>query len=229
MAEKVRTCVICGNNTSVLYSLPRNSELRNRWLEFIYGTPPARYNTYILVCCSHFERSDFSNYGEYSRGFASMLILKPGSVPSRRSTTSSQPSTSQTLVTPIIHTSTQTDPPSLLCRATQLSRGTQTESFITSTSIATSTLDAPWGPVHSTPIKSVVPRAAKRPWVDEEEEEEEEEDEESDHCTVPTEPQSSTYDPAQLKPTYWPSVSGNSLLIRRTTQAGTTTRTFLPK
>ncbi|XP_049325598.1 uncharacterized protein LOC125785662 isoform X2 [Astyanax mexicanus] len=120
-----------------------------------------------------------------------MLILKPGSVPSRRSTTSSQPSTSQTLVTPIIHTSTQTDPPSLLCRATQLSRGTQTESFITSTSIATSTLDAPWGPVHSTPIKSVVPRAAKRPWVDEEEEE----DEESDHCTVPTEPQSSTYDP----------------------------------
>ncbi|XP_049324303.1 uncharacterized protein LOC111195039 isoform X2 [Astyanax mexicanus] len=112
-------------------------------------------------------------------------------------------STSQTLVTPIIHTSTQTDPPSLLCRATQLSRGTlgpdfrskgtQTESFITSTSIATSTLDAPWGPVHSTPIKSVVPRAAKRPWVDEEEEE----DEESDHCTVPTEPQSSTYDPAQ--------------------------------
>ncbi|KAG9266257.1 hypothetical protein AMEX_G20781 [Astyanax mexicanus] len=75
-----------------------------------------------------------------------MLILKPGSVPSRRSTTSSQPSTSQTLVTPIIHTSTQTDPPSLLCRATQLSRGTlgphfrskgtQTESFITTQSIS---------------------------------------------------------------------------------------------
>ncbi|XP_041958231.1 uncharacterized protein LOC121716101 [Alosa sapidissima] len=71
------------------------------------------------------------------------------------------------------------------------SKGTQTESFMRTASIATSTSDAPWGPATSTPIKAVHPRPAKRPRVDEEEEEE------SDISTILPEPHDSTYDPAQ--------------------------------
>ena len=59
-----------------------------------------------------------------------------------------------------------------------------------SKSIATSTLDAPWGPATSMPIKHVHPRPAKRPRVVEEEDE-------SDIFTITPETQDSTYDPAQ--------------------------------
>ena len=86
--------------------------------------------------------------------------------------------------------------------------GTQTESFMKSMSISTSTLDAPWGPATSMPVKHVHPRPAKRPRVGEEEEEEEED--EGDIFTIKPEPHDSTYDPAQsrsnvtesLQPTY---------------------------
>ncbi|XP_041960716.1 uncharacterized protein LOC121719306 [Alosa sapidissima] len=198
-AEHICACFICGNKTSTLHFLPKKEESRTKWLEFIFGTPPAKYSPNLVLCSNHFDHSDFYNFGAYSSGFASKLLLKPGSVPSQRSSTSTQGSTSQTLGTTPIHTSTQTDPPSCACRATQLSmgtlghhvrsKGTQTESFMRTASIATSTSDATWGPATSTPIKAVHPRPAKRPRVDEEEE--------SDISTILPEPQDSTYDPAQ--------------------------------
>ncbi|KAL2096063.1 hypothetical protein ACEWY4_008211 [Coilia grayii] len=203
MAERIRACVICGSKTCTLFSLPKNEDLKKKWLEFIFGIPPVLYSPAINVCSDHFNHSDFSNFGAYSSGFSSRLVLKPGSVPSRRSTTSTQPvstNTSQTLVSIPSHASIQTDPPNLpalTSRATQLSagtlghhvrsKGTQTESYITSKTTATSTLDAPWGPPTSTPIKC---RPAKRPRVDEDEEEDE-----SDVSAVT--PHDSTYDPAQ--------------------------------
>ncbi|KAG9263183.1 hypothetical protein AMEX_G23189 [Astyanax mexicanus] len=196
MAEQIRSCSVCGNKTSTLYALPKNEELRTKWLEFIFGAPPDFYNASLVVCCDHFHESDFTNYGAYSRGFSSRLILKPGVLPSLRSTTTdSQTRKSQTLVTPHslprrIHTCTQTDTPSRTCRATQLSmstlghrfrsKGTQTDSLVATTTIATSTLDAPWAPANSAPLRTVYPRPAKRPRVYEEEEDEEEKEEDKE-------------------------------------------------
>uniref|UniRef100_A0A1A8M030 THAP domain-containing protein 1 n=1 Tax=Nothobranchius pienaari TaxID=704102 RepID=A0A1A8M030_9TELE len=178
MAERFRACVICGHNSSTLHILPKKEELRKRWLDFIYGNPPPYYNSHLVICSKHFEQSDFTNYGAYSSGFASKLSLKPGSVPSRRSTTSSQPSTSETSLPPV-HTSTQTDPPSRSCRATQLSMGTQTESTMTGAG------DAPWGPG----IGCVHPRPCEIARSDEEEEDE--------ITTVKVELHDPSYDSAQ--------------------------------
>ncbi|XP_048117826.1 oocyte zinc finger protein XlCOF7.1-like [Alosa alosa] len=94
MAEQLRSCVICGSNTLTLHLLPKKEEIRKKWLEFIFGTrPPAKYCATLVLCSNHFDHSDFSNLGAYSSGFASRLLLKPGSVPSQRSTTSSQADT----------------------------------------------------------------------------------------------------------------------------------------
>uniref|UniRef100_A0A1A7W8Q9 THAP-type domain-containing protein n=2 Tax=Iconisemion striatum TaxID=60296 RepID=A0A1A7W8Q9_9TELE len=110
MAERIRTCIICGNNSSTLHVLPNKKEQRKRWLEFIFGRAPVYYSAWLVVCSDHFEPSDFTNYGAYSSGFVSKLSLKPGSVPSRRSTTSSQANTSHTLMPPPL----STDPPTQL-------------------------------------------------------------------------------------------------------------------
>ncbi|KAG5278009.1 hypothetical protein AALO_G00094170, partial [Alosa alosa] len=76
----------------------------------------------------------------------------------------------------------------------QLTGCTQTEYFMKSMSIDTSTSDTPWawGPATSTAIKPVHPRPARRPRVDQEEEEDE-----SDISTIT--PDGSTYGPAQSK------------------------------
>ena len=89
MAEQVCACFICGNKTSTLHVLPKKEELRKKWLEFIFGTPPAKYHAKLDLCSDQFDQSDFSNFGAYSSGFASRLSLKPDSVPWQRSTTSS--------------------------------------------------------------------------------------------------------------------------------------------
>ncbi|XP_060789628.1 nidogen-2 isoform X2 [Neoarius graeffei] len=90
MSEQVRACAICGSNTSTLHVLPKIEEVKKKWLEFIFGTPPAKYNATLVLCSDHFNHSDFSNFGAFSSGFALRLFLIPGSVPPRRSTTSSQ-------------------------------------------------------------------------------------------------------------------------------------------
>uniref|UniRef100_A0A1A8QE93 THAP domain-containing protein 1 n=2 Tax=Nothobranchius TaxID=28779 RepID=A0A1A8QE93_9TELE len=99
MAERIRTCIICGNNSSTLHFLPNKKQLRKRWLEFIFGRPPVYYSAWLVVCSDHFEPSDFTNYDAYSSGSVSKLSLKPGSVPSRRPATSSQASTTPPLST----------------------------------------------------------------------------------------------------------------------------------
>lgn len=195
MAEHVRACFICGGNTSTLHFLPKKEDLRKKWLEFVFGKPPAKYNARLVICSNHFEQNDFTNYGAYSSGFVSKLSLKAGSVPSRRSITNSQASTSHTLMPTPLDTSTQTETDTCSCGSTQLvkdklrSKGTQTESFLTSKSIATSTADASWEPDTSTAFKSEHPAPSKRPRLDEEDE--------SEIMTLKFEPHDSTSEPAQ--------------------------------
>lgn len=53
-------------------------------------TVPKQYKSNLILCSSHFEESDFVNFGEFSRGFVKRLLLKPGAVHDQ-STTSGQP------------------------------------------------------------------------------------------------------------------------------------------
>ena len=88
MAERQRTCALCQSKASTLFLLPKTEELREKWLQFIFGEIPQKYGTRLVLCSAHFREDDFVNFGEYSRGFASKLFLKPGVVPSRRLPTS---------------------------------------------------------------------------------------------------------------------------------------------
>ena len=88
MAERHRTCVLCQVKTSTLHLLPKTEELRETWLQFIFGEIPKNDGTRLVLCSAHFKDDDFVNFGVYSSGFASKLVLKPGVVRSRRLPTS---------------------------------------------------------------------------------------------------------------------------------------------
>ncbi|CAJ1072223.1 putative LOC107396817-like protein [Xyrichtys novacula] len=122
MAERQRYCAVCSNRTRTLHMLPRDPELKEKWLEIIFGYIPKRYSSKLTVCAQHFEETDFTNFVQFHSGFATKLLLKPEAVPSRLST-SALSTTSGTTVR-FQHVSCQTDPPSLCNRGTQLSLGT---------------------------------------------------------------------------------------------------------
>ncbi|XP_063055957.1 uncharacterized protein LOC134449779 [Engraulis encrasicolus] len=221
MAEQARSCFMCGGKTTSMFHLPKDEDLKKKWLEFIFGSIPTSYPKSLVVCANHFQDSDFANLGAYNSGYASKLVMKPGSSPSVRSTTTSQAgsSTAQaSLSRPSYHASTQTEPPPppprRPTRCTQLSEGTlhirhyrskETQCHFSDTkkSVQTNT-DAPslgpststpsLGPSTSTPSTTPIksgPRPNKRPRLEEEEEEEEE------SIAAPPDPLDKTYDPEQ--------------------------------
>lgn len=66
-----------------VHHLPRNSLLKQKWMDFIYKHRLNRpSNTVgIRICCAHFSDDCFENFFQRSMGFAKKLILKPGAVP----------------------------------------------------------------------------------------------------------------------------------------------------
>lgn len=90
MAEQARSCFMCGGKTTSMFHLPKDEDLKKKWLEFIFGSIPTSYPKSLVVCAKHFQDSDFANLGAYNSGYASKLVMKPGSSPSVRSTTTSQ-------------------------------------------------------------------------------------------------------------------------------------------
>ena len=80
MAERQRACALCRNRSSTMHMLPKNPELRMKWLQFIFGTMPQQDHSNLVICSAHFEERDF----------AKRLRLKPGAIPSRQSTASAQ-------------------------------------------------------------------------------------------------------------------------------------------
>lgn len=90
MAEQARSCFMCGGKTTSMYHLPKDEDLKKKWLEFIFGSIPTSYPKSLVVCAKHFQDSDFANLGAYNSGYASKLVIKQGSSPSVRSTTTSQ-------------------------------------------------------------------------------------------------------------------------------------------
>lgn len=74
MAEQARWCFICGGKTYSMYHLPKDEDLKKKWLGFIFGSQPASYPKSLVVCAKHFQDSDFANLGAYNSGFASKRL-----------------------------------------------------------------------------------------------------------------------------------------------------------
>ena len=66
-----------------LHLLPRQTELRERWIQFIWRhrDDPAKISTKTRVCSLHFLDNCFENLTRKNMGFATKLILKADAVP----------------------------------------------------------------------------------------------------------------------------------------------------
>ncbi|XP_054452368.1 uncharacterized protein LOC129089057 [Anoplopoma fimbria] len=217
-----RRCVLLCEVKCPLYGLPKEEDVRNEWVEFIFKPVPVQYNANLLLCSRHFTEDCFENWAQYTTGFSKRLLLKEGSVPSLlgpRSGSGSQPRTSQrdpdTLPLPFVarlqSTGTQTDPPptasvgtmtskKMVSVATQLSWGTLRSNRRRSKAIQVKMSCVSVGTetttLSSTSVTDQGFRPSKRPRVEVEEEEEEEEEE------VEEEVEEEEEDP--LDPTYGP-------------------------
>ncbi|XP_078123153.1 uncharacterized protein LOC144528453 isoform X1 [Sander vitreus] len=116
-----RKCSVpgCTGNGDTSHSLPKEPDSRRAWLMFLYKKIPVKVDTQLFICSNHFTKDSFENLGQFKAGYAKLLLLKKGTVPT---VWSSQPpaSTSQEGQ----HTkdaACQTDAPGVASRGTQLS------------------------------------------------------------------------------------------------------------
>lgn len=73
----------CVDDEKSLFALPSTEPLKTQWLSFIYaGNVPNVLPKSIHVCAKHFTDGCFHNLGQYRAGFANVLKIKFGSVPS---------------------------------------------------------------------------------------------------------------------------------------------------
>lgn len=74
-------CILRCERNSVLFSLPKVDDVKNRWLQFIFSAIPEQHNSNLLLCARHFTDDCFSNLGAYNAGFSKHLCLEDGTVP----------------------------------------------------------------------------------------------------------------------------------------------------
>ncbi|XP_052410115.1 uncharacterized protein LOC127956314 [Carassius gibelio] len=140
-----KRCYFHPDCRSTLFSLPRDGEVRDQWLKFIFNSVPQNYYPNLALCAAHFTEESFHNLREFNAGFAQRLVLKDGAVPTLKTeavygpqaTTSQQAASSQELsTTSTLHeVGCQSDPieietvateikPKMRSVGTQLSMGT---------------------------------------------------------------------------------------------------------
>ncbi|XP_060907630.1 uncharacterized protein LOC132984731 [Labrus mixtus] len=92
-----RCCVVgCKDPPVSLHRLPAAEDLREKWLDFIYdGDVPSSVGKHLCVCADHFTPDCFVNYGQYSSGMATKLLLEDGSVPTVRVRSNDEENVSQ--------------------------------------------------------------------------------------------------------------------------------------
>lgn len=75
----------CVDDQKSLFALPSKEPLKSQWLSFIYAGNVPNVNVLpknIHVCPKHFTEDCFHNLEQYRAGFANVLKVKSGSVPS---------------------------------------------------------------------------------------------------------------------------------------------------
>ncbi|XP_034074064.1 uncharacterized protein LOC117547418 [Gymnodraco acuticeps] len=189
--------------------MPSVEKENNLWLDFIFkGHVPEDHGRFLFVCSKHFTTDMFMNFSQVQHGYASKLMLNPGSIPTIREQASEDTSNFEAASTshatsrlPVMTDSAcQTDPPKYRTVRTQLSsrtlgshRSTAVQAKIPCRSVGVETLplEVPVPFLTSTPLK----RPPKRPRVDLEEEYED--PFEGSSSLVFSEGQDATYDPAE--------------------------------
>lgn len=77
-------CIIpgCSASNKSLHSLPKERNLADKWMDFIFGeqTQPVQSQSF-RVCTGHFTPECIQNQGLYDAGVVSKLLLKRGSIP----------------------------------------------------------------------------------------------------------------------------------------------------
>ncbi|XP_065100527.2 uncharacterized protein [Paramisgurnus dabryanus] len=76
-----RRCYFHPDCKSPIYGLPKDENIREQWLRFIFNSSSEHNNPNIFLCAAHFTEDSFINREKYNAGIAQMLILKNESVP----------------------------------------------------------------------------------------------------------------------------------------------------
>lgn len=61
--------------------LPKDPDVREKWIQFIVKKCPIPISCHIRVCSAHFTSGCFENKSQYDAGFAQKLVLKDRAVP----------------------------------------------------------------------------------------------------------------------------------------------------
>ncbi|XP_050964151.1 uncharacterized protein LOC127164327 [Labeo rohita] len=168
-----RRCAVpgCGKTTS-LNTLPKDPDVKEKWIQFIFSKRPSHFSVNAHVCSVHFTDDCFENKLQYDAGFARTLLLKNQAVPTILDPTTPL-TTSPSCSGPVFKdVGCQTDRPTQTSVGTQLSfqtmrskyrsKETQTE---LSTKISGVDVTIPWTtsqPFTSTSLKNERPAKRRR-------------------------------------------------------------------
>ncbi|XP_035000772.2 uncharacterized protein LOC118100128 [Hippoglossus stenolepis] len=71
MSMSRRRCALSCEGTSSRFSLPKDEEMKTRWLRVTFDAPPPQYSLYPVLCSRHFTEDPF----------AKRLVLKDDALP----------------------------------------------------------------------------------------------------------------------------------------------------
>ncbi|XP_073693994.1 uncharacterized protein [Garra rufa] len=202
-----RRCAVpgCGKTTS-LNTLPKDPDVKKKWVQFIFSNRPNHLSVNAHVCSVHFSDDCFENKLQYDAGFARTLTLKNQAVPTLLDPTTPAPTSASCSGPMFKDVGCQTDRPALTSLDTQLSFQTMRPKYRSketpteqSTKLSGVDVSIPW--TTSLPFTSTllnVERPAKRRRFELEEEEEsvsfEEHYDSSQSVTSVTEPSKHSMD-----------------------------------
>ncbi|XP_070691874.1 uncharacterized protein [Pempheris klunzingeri] len=168
-----RRCIIggCHETNISLHNLPKDRNIRDQWLMFIFSKIPQDFSPKLGVCSAHFSSDCFINQAQFNAGFAKKLLIRDTAVPTLLGPASDpRPGTgaSGCRVFPAVrHVASQTDPPERKSVSTQLSmktlqnhfRSTGTQVKVPSRDCGVCTLTFPL----DSPLLFLQPTIVKRP------------------------------------------------------------------
>ncbi|XP_070691873.1 uncharacterized protein [Pempheris klunzingeri] len=78
-----RRCIIggCHETNISLHNLPKDRNIRDQWLMFIFSKIPQDFSPKLGVCSAHFSSDCFINQAQFNAGFAKKLLIRDTAVP----------------------------------------------------------------------------------------------------------------------------------------------------
>ncbi|TRY94510.1 hypothetical protein DNTS_003537 [Danionella cerebrum] len=77
-----KKCVFGCQESKVLFGLPKNECIRQKWLDFVSANHTRKLRKITCVCERHFTSDWFVNKTEFDRGLVTRLVLKTAAYPS---------------------------------------------------------------------------------------------------------------------------------------------------